>query len=179
MAHQKVIKVKAGKNTCDICSETAYFSLRLEPHGSQFELLGCGHGICKLCYDEMRKRSSKFACPYCRSGGVLLINLGGAREKRINTFSEFVEHWEHKEHLLSMYQGVFMTLYREICKNAAEENVKKREKREALKIKKAREDKKAAKKLSRESAGCKYCNKDTFTSMKQLEVHISKKHAQV
>ena len=72
-----------------------------------------------------------------------------------------------------------MTLYREICKNAAEENVKKREKREALKIKKAREDKKVAKKLSRERAVCKYCNKDTFTSMKQLEVHISKKHVQV
>ena len=23
---------------------------------------------------------------------------------------------------------------------------------------------------------CKYCNKDTFTSLKQLQLHISKKH---
>ena len=176
MANQKVINVKAGKNTCDICNETVKFSLCLDPDGSRFELLVCGHGICKKCYDEMRKRSSKFVCPYCRSGGMRLINTGGAPEKRINTFSEFVEHWQGKEHLLSMHQGAFMTLFTEIRKNAAEENAKNKQKREISKINKAREDKRQAKKTSRENAVCQYCNKDTFTSMKQLEVHISKKH---
>tara|TARA_B100000902_G_scaffold399173_1_gene468798 strand:- start:453 stop:638 length:186 start_codon:yes stop_codon:yes gene_type:complete len=39
-----------------------------------------------------------------------------------------------------------------------------------------KQEKREARKLSREKAVCKYCNKDTFTSMKQLQLHIPKKH---
>ncbi|MBD36405.1 MAG: hypothetical protein CL512_06515 [Actinobacteria bacterium] len=183
MANQKVLKVinvKAGKNTCDICSETTHFAIRDNTHHKTaqptFELLSCGHGICSSCYDEICKRTDRFACPYCRSSGLRLIKMGGASETCINTFSEFVEHWQHKEHLLSMYQGAFMNLYREICKNAREETKKRAQEAEMAKIVKKKQEKREARKLSREKAVCKYCNKDTFTSMKQLQLHISKKH---
>ena len=174
-----ILKVKAGKNTCEICYNPAYFSACIPCKSSDetpFELLGCGHGICKTCYQQICKRGP-FTCPFCRNEGAQLVQFGGGIRNKINTFSEFLDEWQHNEHLLAMHQGIYMRMYRQIRINKKIYDLKKKEKIAEDKKKKEKEDKRLERELSRKKAVCKHCNKDTFTSLKQLELHISKKHA--
>ena len=176
------IKVKAGTNTCGICYNPGHFSLNIPrkpvENSTPYELLVCGHGICNDCYKQICERGP-FNCPFCRREGNRLVRLGTGSEigaEVINTFTEFLNVWENKEYLLANHGGRYMTMYREICFNKRAEILKQKEQAARLAKLKEKEEKKKNKENSRKLAVCKHCNRDTFTSLKQLQIHIAKKH---
>ena len=191
--------VKAGVNTCGICLQQAYFSTSFpqKPHQTlpTMELFVCGHGICASCMKEMERRGP-FKCPYCRSGGIQIINFEHAvslslqarglmhtnekipsRTKEINTFSEFMEEQENSQHMILNTKNRFMVLYKQIIKN--KQMRQQKAEAQALKDKEIalKKEQKRMRECSRKNAVCSVCNKDTFTSMKQLEQHMNAKHA--
>lgn len=191
--------VDAGINTCSICYNSAFFSRNLSQRLHEtlpaMELFKCGHGMCKNCWNQMKTSSTDMKCPFCRkdyvsrvanfnyavllsleSRGVIDAKDVPSPTKEIHTFDEFLEEWEDRMYLLSRCQHQFMILYRHIIhteKSLLGERIKHQKEQ---KKKLATEERKQKRKLSRQSAICHICNKDTFTSEKQLNVHIKAKH---
>lgn len=191
--------VKAGVNTCEICCNEAYFSTTIpqSPHNIHppMELFRCGHGVCETCLEGIMRRGT-FKCPFCRSEGAQIANfdyviscsleargLLRANEripspvKRINTFSEFLEEWEYTHHSMLNMNHRFMLLHKQIIDTEKQRLLMA--KRKALKDREIalKEEKKRKRESSRKNAVCPVCNKNTFTSMKQLEQHMNAKHS--
>ena len=188
-----------GINTCGICYNKAFFSDKLPQlqHDTLpvMQLFKCGHGMCNTCWEQMKSSSKHFACPFCRtSGGTRVVNLDYAVSlsleargvinvkeipsptKEIFTYEEFLEEWEDRIHLLCHSKHRFITLYRQMIYNkkiALRDRIKHQEEHEK---KKALNDKKRKRQISRQLAVCHICNKNTFTSEKQLNIHIKAKH---
>lgn len=174
-------KVTAGINTCNICCNEAYYSLHIPQNvPEKFNnkpimcLLRCGHGICENCYNDI-KSISQYTCPYCRHESVGIINTFGSNSIKgtMNTLGEFVEEW--KDYLPRAFnsQHIFAKMHRQITDDY-------RKKRRLDKSKRRKADKlierKKQRSESRKKAICKHCGKDTFTSEKQLQIHIKAKH---
>ena len=47
--------------TCEICHEIYTESYRIPLN------LPCGHTLCDICIDEIKKHSPQFKCPYCKA----------------------------------------------------------------------------------------------------------------
>ena len=176
--------VKQGKNTCDICCRDAYYSLKIpqcvpEKYSKLpiICLLRCGHGICNECYNNIKSRS-QFSCPFCRKESVGILATFGSSETRgtMNTLGEFVQEWQH--HLPRAFgsQHIFAKLHRQIANDYKKERDSQKQKK--IKVIKRQQflERKRAKAKSRAKAICKHCGKDTFTSEKQLQIHIRAKH---
>ena len=191
--------ITLGTNECGICFEKAWFSNSIpqkeHPKHPPMELFVCGHGVCGTCYDTMTKNKS-FRCPFGRKSGVLVTNLDYAvslsleargfpmsqnilPSKKLNTFSEFLEEHSNNWYLLQHRNSIFMNLHRQIIFNHSElkraETKRKMKELEAAK----RKAEKKAKTAARQNAVCLHCNKSTFTSEKQLQIHIGAKHANI
>lgn len=191
--------ITSGTNECGICFEKAWFSNSIpqkeHPKHPPMELFVCGHGVCGTCYDTMTKNKS-FRCPFCRKSGVLVTNLDYVvslslesrgfpmpqnilPSKKLNTFSEFLEEHSNNWYLLQHRNSTFMNLHRQIVFNHSElkraETKRKMKELEAAK----RKAEKKAKSTARQNAVCPHCNKSTFTSEKQLQIHIGAKHANI
>lgn len=193
--------IVAGVNICGICYNEANFSTSIPQKKHKdlpnMEMFCCGHGMCEDCYENMMKKTSQFNCPFCRKKGLTIANFEYALSlslqargclnsneslpspiKIINTFSEYLEEWEweNKTQLLYSSNNLFMILLKQIIINEKNKKKKLAEYKRKNDIIKEKELIKQARKESRENAVCKYCQKNTFTSMKQLEVHINSKH---
>lgn len=193
--------VKVGRNTCGICYEDAFFS-HLIPQRSHhaladMQLLSCGHGMCHSCWEQLTQSSlsSGFKCPFCRTEGTNVANFNYAAflsleargiicaeevpapMKSISTFSEFLEEWEERLYLLSKSKHPFMLLHKQIIYEEEQRKAKVNAEKEKRQIKAVRLHKKQTRKKSRQKAVCHICKKDTFTSEKQLNVHINAKHS--
>lgn len=189
--------ITSGTNECGICFEKAWFSNSIpqkqHPKHAPMELFVCGHGACRSCYETMTK-SKSFRCPFCRKSGLLITNLDYAvslsleargysmppnmlPSKKINTFSEFLEEHGNNWYLLQHRDSPFMNMHRQIIFNHSElkraETKRKNKELESAK----RKVEKRAKTTSRKNAVCSQCNKSTFTSEKQLQIHIASKHS--
>lgn len=190
--------VKAGTNTCGICYNEAYYSIKpkRKSHDTlpDMELFRCGHGVCECCLEKITARKS-FKCPFCRAGSAKIANfdyvvsvsleargLLGPHEKipapvkQINTFSEFMEEWENA-HLSTLNMNhQFVSLHKQIIHTERERVrvAKSQSLKEKAIAAKAHEKKRRA--SSRNDAVCPKCHKKTFNSMKQLEVHMIAKH---
>ena len=191
--------VKIGINKCDICYNEAFFSPKMpqEKHDTLcvMQLFKCGHGMCNNCFEAMKKTKKDFACPFCRYSDVTrIVNLDYAVSlsldargvinnknvqsftKEIYTYEDFLEEFEDKIHLLRYSNHHFMIIYRQMIYNEEISLSNKIKKKEEDIKKKILNDKKRERKVSRKLAVCKICNKNTFTSEKQLNIHIKAKH---
>lgn len=190
--------ITSGTNECGICFSKAWFSNSIpqkqHPKHAQMELFVCGHGVCHTCYERMTDNNNSFRCPFCRTTGMLVTNLDYAvslsleargypmpqnilPSKKINTFSEFLEEHGNNWYLLQRRRSTFMNLHRQIVFNHSEsKSAETKRKNKELETAK-RKSEKHAKAASRNNAVCPHCNKSTFTSVKQLQIHIGAKHA--
>ena len=200
MSDSKVFcSVTIGINTCGICYNNAFFSRMLPPaqHDTLpvMQLFKCGHGMCNTCWEQIKNSSKHFVCPFCRTnGGTRVVNFEHASllsleargiidakevpppTKEIYTYEEFLEEWEDRTYLLCHSKHHFMMLYRQMIHTEKMVLLDKSKHQEEQSQKKALNDKTWKRKLSRQSAICHICNKDTFTSEKQLHIHIKAKH---
>jgi hypothetical protein len=189
--------ITSGTNECGICFEKAWFSNSIpqkqHPKHAQMELFVCGHGACHTCYQTMTK-SKSFRCPFCRKSGLLITNLDYAvslsleargysmppnmlPSKKINTFSEFLEEHGNNWYLLQHRDSTFMNMHRQIIFNHSElKRTEIKRKNNELETAKRKMEKRV-KATSRKNAVCSQCNKSTFTSEKQLQIHIASKHS--
>lgn len=189
--------ITSGTNECGICFSKAWFSNSIpqkqHPKHAQMELFVCGHGVCHTCYERMTDNNNSFRCPFCRTTGMLVTNLDYAvslsleargypmpqnilPSKKINTFSEFLEEHGNNWYLLQRRNSTFMNLHRQIIFNHSEsKRAETKRKNKELETAK-RKSEKHAKTASRNNAVCPHCNKSTFTSEKQLQIHIGAKH---
>ena len=195
----KFCSVKSGINTCGICYDQAFFDTKIpqREHGTlpRHELLPCGHGLCENCLEAITSKSS-LKCPFCRRGSTSVNNIEYAvslsleargmlnpyeilpePNKEINTFSDFIENVNNNKEIFSLNSNnIFVILYKQIVYEARKNNSllkAKKEKQNKLLKQQKEKDKRAN---SRQSAVCEICNKNTFTSIKQLELHIQAKH---
>ena len=193
--------IVAGVNICGICYNEANFSTSIPQKKHKdlpnMEIFCCGHGMCEDCYENMMKKTSQFNCPFCRKQGLTIANFDYAVSlslqtrgclnsneslpspiKITNTLSEYLEEWEweNKTQLLYSSNNLFMILLKQIIINEKNKKKKLAEYKRRNDIIKQKELVKKSRKESREKAVCKYCQKNTFTSMKQLEIHIKSKH---
>jgi hypothetical protein len=189
--------ITSGTNECGICFEKAWFSNSIpqkqHPKHAQMELFVCGHGACHTCYQTITK-SKSFRCPFCRKSGLLITNLDYAvslsleargysmppnmlPSKKINTFSEFLEEHGNNWYLLQHRDSTFMNMHRQIILNHSElKRAEIKRKNNELETAKRKMEKRV-KATSRKNAVCSQCNKSTFTSEKQLQIHIASKHS--
>tara|TARA_B100000902_G_C27061029_1_gene789125 strand:+ start:155 stop:772 length:618 start_codon:yes stop_codon:yes gene_type:complete len=197
--HKLHCSITAGVNTCGICYNEANFSTSIpqKKHATlpNMELFCCGHGMCENCYDSMMEKTKKFNCPFCRKQGLTIANFDYAISlslqargclalnerlpspiKITNTLTEYLEEWDDKTYLLYSSNNLYILLVKQIIldkKNKIKKLAEYKRMNDLIikkdKIKKQRAD-------SREKAVCKICGKNTFTSMKQLEIHINAKH---
>tara|TARA_B100000902_G_scaffold379611_1_gene414098 strand:+ start:3362 stop:3883 length:522 start_codon:yes stop_codon:yes gene_type:complete len=160
-------------------------------------LFKCGHGCCEECLKGITAKK-KFMCPFCRQGSALIANFDyvvslslEARGiicindnlpspiKQINTYSEFMNEWRNEAVCALNKNHKFIALHNQII-------AKEYERRRSIEIKTAM-NKKLAEKIenknkraqSRDKAVCSICHKNTFTSLKQLNLHMNAKHANV
>ena len=191
--------ITAGINTCGICDNKAYFSISIpqKKHKTlpKMELFRCGHGMCEDCYNSMMEKTKKFNCPYCRNEGLVTANFEYAVSvslrargyinsnepfpsptKVSNTLSEYLEEWSDKRYLLYSSNNVYILLIKQITLNKKNEIEKAAERKRVNELIKKKDDKKKQKAESKKNAVCKICGKNTFTSMKQLEIHMKAKH---
>lgn len=186
--------VKAGVNTCEICQNEAYYSCCLPQKPSskglpRMEIFRCGHGCCRECYKEIAARG--FKCPWCRSGKTYIASFGESdlpvhswlynediQHRSIDTLTDFVDEWKNYLHMLQKRERkhTFIVLHSHIVQQERERRQQLIEAKEEEKRQKRLEQVRKAKKADREAAVCPHCGKDTFTSTKQLAIHISKKH---
>ena len=187
--------IKAGDNTCGICYNQAHYSISNPQirHESlpNMELFKCGHGCCEECLKEITAKN-KFTCPFCRQGSASMANFDyvislslearGINDnlaspiKQINTYSEFKKEWRNEAICALNNNHKFIALHNQIVS-------KEYERRQSVKIKAAM-NKKLTEKIenknkrarSRDKAVCNICHKNTFTSLKQLNVHMKAKH---
>jgi len=176
--------VIAGRNTCHICQETAWYSLRIpQPKHKTFprmELLRCGHGMCQNCYDT-HTHNSDFECPFCRNGPTYVATFGEIINKKpltktINTINEYAYEWRNFIDRAMLSTHAFAILHKQICHDYKEyKEMKQLEREKEIKIKNAKA-KRDARALDKEKAFCHICGKNKFTSTKQLSIHIKAKH---
>ncbi len=61
--------INIENNTCPICLQED-LSWNLNYSKTQIEMFKCGHGTCKVCYQQMqqtnREQNKCFSCPLCR-----------------------------------------------------------------------------------------------------------------
>ena len=191
--------IKAGKNTCEICYNDAFFSTTIPQKEHEtlpcMHLFKCGHGVCETCFDALTSKSS-FKCPFCRKGGAVVANLDyavslsleargllnanetlPAPNKELNTFSEFIQDCRNNTALCSLNsKNTFMALHSHILsEDLKQKTIKKAKELKNIKLLKEKKEKEERDR-SRKSAICNICNKNTFTSLKQLQCHIEAKH---
>lgn len=200
MNSQKLFSsITAGINTCGICYNEANFSTSIpqKHHKSlpNMELFCCGHGMCEDCYDSMMEKTNKFNCPYCREQGLVIANFDYAVSlslrargyvnpnepfplpiKVSNTLSEYLEEWDDKTHLLYSSNNLYILLIKQIILNKKNKMKETAERKRINELIKKKDNQKKQKAESQKNAVCKTCGKDTFTSIKQLEIHINAKH---
>jgi len=122
--------IKAGKNTCKICKEEAYYPTRNPSRNvvtianttlSVMQLFRCGHGMCRECYEKMCE-ISEFSCPFCRSKGAdILENFGSPAVRRsVCTFRDFLDEWKDRMYLLRFAKHPYILLHNQIVRDAAE-----------------------------------------------------------
>ena len=170
--------IHAGVNTCGICGENGHYSLHVPQRNHRtypkMELFRCGHGMCNTCLTKMESISG-FKCPWCRDGSTSILKTFGQSETcgTINTFSEYTCHWQRYLGRAMNSRHPFAILHKQI-----RDEYKKKKKESAIRQKKEKEKalKKKTKEDSRKRACCHICGRDTFNSLKQLKIHISKKH---
>jgi len=186
--------VKAGVNTCEICQCEAHYSCYLPQKPSSkglpcMEVFRCGHGCCRNCYNEIAARG--FKCPWCRRGKTHIVSFSepdlpihswlykdDIHRRSIDTLTEFVCEWKNYLDILQKRETKhpFIVLHAYIVEQERQRRQRLCQAREEEKQKKREEQLRKAKKADREAAVCPHCGKDTFTSTKQLAIHISKKH---
>jgi len=183
--------VKEGKNTCKICYEICYFSTKyptcniLHVNKQDFptlQLLRCGHGMCINCYIKYTPDPSLFKCPFCRNRGRIAPSgthyppLYMTEFVYSNTYKQFLHEFVDNLDLLQFSGDPFVKLSRQIMN---EHLVARKEAilRKAI-VQHAAEKNitKIQKDLSRKRAICPQCFKNTFTSEKQLAIHMHAKH---
>lgn len=197
--HKLHCSITAGVNICGICYNEANFSTSIpqKQHKTlpNMELFCCGHGMCEDCYDSMMEKTKKFNCPYCREQGLVIANFDYAVSlslrargyvnsneplpspvKISNTLSEYLEEWDDKTNLLYSSNNLYILLIKQIILNKKNKLKQVEERKRIDELIKKKQDKKKQKEESKKNAVCKTCGKDTFTSMKQLEIHIKAKH---
>ena len=186
--------VKAGVNTCEICQCEAHYSCYLPQKPSSqglpcMEVFRCGHGCCRNCYNKIAARG--FKCPWCRRGKTHIVSFSepdlpihswlykdDIHRRSIDTLTEFVCEWKNYLDMLQQRERKhpFIVLHAYIVNQERERRQRIREAKEAELRKKREEQVRKAKKADREAAVCPHCGKDTFTSTKQLAIHIHAKH---
>jgi hypothetical protein len=170
--------VIAGVQECGICSEEAYYSTdifkRNHLNYPQMSLFRCGHGICEYCVFNILE-AGKFRCPYCRDGGSVVLTSFCSNQVKCqqNTLEDYLCEWRYRIGRALRSGDKFIKLHNQIVSDYKVDLQGKLIKKQ--KSKKENQRKKVRKK-SREKAICPICNKDTFTSEKQLDIHMSKKH---
>ena len=173
--------VKIGVNTCDICCEKAYFSKRIpQPNHKSYpkmSLLRCGHGMCECCLAKHVCHNG-FSCPFCRSESVGIMKQFGSSEIKgtMDCFDDFIYEWRNYIGRALSSEHKFARLYRTMLDDYNVEKSKKRfdKIKEKKRLDKIEQTKKRAK--SRNKAICPHCGKNSFTSEKQRDYHIMKKH---
>ena len=170
--------IQGGVNTCGICGENGYYSLHVPQRNHitypKMELFRCGHGMCNTCLTKMESISG-FKCPWCRDTSTYILKTFGQNETcgTINTFSEYTNHWQRYLGRAMNSRHPFALLHKQI----REEYIKKKKENTIrLKREKVKALDKKAKEESRKKACCHICGRDTFNSLKQLNIHIAKKH---
>ena len=174
--------IKAGINTCTICHQEAFYSMSIpqKQHDKlpRMELLRCGHGMCETCYQSLT-RNNEFRCPWCRAGSAYIASFDLTRPptKTIDTLTELVDEWSERLEILCRSRHPFIALHRQIVEQEWAE-------RGLAKVARAKAAKEAAKRKERQrraeerkKAICKICGRNTFTSEKQLEIHMRAKHS--
>lgn len=171
--------ITQGVNTCKICFNECYYSIKIPQNKhkkyNNMILFRCGHGTCNDCYNNFKHN---FKCPFCRNDSVNVMEHFGSQSIKctMNTLDEFLSEWSNFLERAMKSNHIFAQLHRQIYNDY----IIKIQNKKVLdaKIKKEKDDlaKKTQKRIDRENAICKYCGKDTFTSSKQLQVHINKKH---
>ena len=171
--------IKAGINQCDICSKDAYYRIKRKDSDALklpvMELFRCGHGMCENCYKSMVKSQEEFKCPFCRDKGRIYKSQDGGFDAS-HTFRQYKDEFSHNLELIKYSGHTYMKLHRYIVGiyNMEQRAIKDRKIIE-LRLAILKENKKM-KELSREKAICKVCKRNTFTSMKQLWIHMKAKH---
>jgi hypothetical protein len=123
----------------------------------------------------MIKSQKGFKCPFCRDEGRIYKSIDGGFDKS-HTFRQYKDEFSHNPELIKYSQHTYVKLHMYIVGiyNMEKRAIKDR-KIIALRLVILQENKKTIQ-LSREKALCKVCKKDTFTSMKQLWIHMKTKH---
>lgn len=191
--------ITAGLNICGICYNEANFSTSnpQKQHATlpKMELFCCGHGICENCYDSMMEKTKNFNCPFCREPGLTIANFDYVESlslqargcfvlnerlpspiKITNTLTEYLEEWDDETHLLYSSNNRYILLVKQIKLNKKNKMKKLADYKRMNDLIKKKEIIKQQRVESRKKAVCKICGKNTFTSMKQLEIHINAKH---
>ena len=174
--------ISAGLNECEICNTECIFGLHLPQVPSQrrrMELFRCGHGMCSVCYSTMTADEKNFSCPFCRDSGCFFLKSFGSSEKggRADTFNQWDTEFSSFRQISLRSQHPFAVLYRQILTDYRREKEASQKRRTVAKViaKRVREKEKRVE--SEREATCPHCGKDTFTSMKQLGVHLATKHS--
>ena len=171
--------VNAGINCCQICNNDAYYCIKKKNCKAMglpvMELFRCGHGMCETCYTSMVGLHDKFKCPFCRDiGRVYKCRDDGAKES--HTFRQYRDEFSHSPELMKYSQHVYVKLHMHIV---GMWNMEQRAIKDAgIKAMRLKVDRERAKEkaLSRDRAVCNVCKKDTFTSERQLWLHMKAKH---
>lgn len=171
--------VKAGINCCKICNNDAYYPInRKAMRHPVMELLRCGHGMCENCYTSMVGFQGEFKCPFCRDQGR--VYKGSAEDqspiKESHTFRQYKAEFSHNPELIKYSRHVYVKLHQHIV---GMWNMDQRAIKDA-RIKALRDtinqERMIEKAESRKRAICRICQKDTFTSEKQLWIHMKARH---
>lgn len=168
--------VIVGVQECGICYEKAYYSKNIyNRYNTKYPIMSlfrCGHGMCKDCTMSM---IGEFKCPFCRDNGSIFLKTFGSNEYKgsNNTLCDFLEEWDGYYSRAMNSKHIFAELHKQIISD--------HKKKKAIENKKLirdtkKKNKRNSRNNSRDKAICKICNRDTFTSEKQLAVHMSKKH---
>ncbi|GFR91194.1 hypothetical protein ElyMa_002586300 [Elysia marginata] len=177
--------ITAGVNTCHLCFEKAFYSLKLpqRPHRKlpRMELFRCGHGMCASCYEAHTRAAGCFKCPWCRDGCSYIFpsfphSAAGPPKSSIATLSELVDEWSESLDLLYTTRSPFILLHKQIFEKEKNRQVLCRDLRVQAAKEAAKREEKKKRAAEREKAVCGVCGKATFTSAKQLEAHTRAKH---
>ena len=172
--------ISSGNNNCSVCFEKAQFSLRLpQVSRRRMELLRCGHGMCSVCYDTMTVDDKNFSCPFCRDSGTFFLeSFGSSRlSGRADTFNQWISEFISFKEIMLRSNHPFAVLYRQIVSDFHLKKGTAMQRRAMEKVRSKKAIEKKMREKSQREAICPYCNKDTFTSMKQLGEHIVAKHS--
>lgn len=188
---RRTCSVVAGIQECGICYEEAYYSKNIlkrhHPNFPQMSLFRCGHGMCVNCVSRVLD-VGEFKCPYCRDEGSSIVKCPEYRydgsdlvksfypnevKCEQNTLEDYLYEWRDNIERVLATKDEFIELHNQIVSDYKKARKVRLEKdRKAKKV----HLQKTVRRKSRKKAMCGICKRDTFTSEKQLVIHMSKKH---